>query len=319
MAGIIWLASYPKSGNTWVRLFLENLLISDESPIDINSQKHFITGDTGRPWWLRYFGPQINDMGRREILGHRADMLSYFTGLSEGSVCLKTHCANARILDCRQIPPESTAAAIYIIRNPLDVVGSLAHFWNASLLGTVRIMADEGFWLGRDRSNVAGFMSSWSAHVLSWTRHEHPNLIVVRYEDMLAKPFQTFERLARHAGLTPSADEIERALSNSSFGSLKKQEEEAGFVEAPEGRNFFRKGKAGQWREELKGRLVDRIVRDHGAVMERFGYLPDNPVSYPSAAILSEERFPKFEADAPFFPLNSIYKPVDPVGFNLRL
>ena len=95
----------------------------------------------------------------------------------------------------------------------------------------------------------------------------------MRYEDMLAEPTKTFGGLARHLLFGAQAGEIATAIERSSFQKLKSQEEQAGFVERPkEAQQFFREGRAGQWREVLTPAQIRRIVRDHGEQMARFGY-----------------------------------------------
>ena len=319
MAGIIWLASYPKSGNTWARLVFETLLGGGDSPVDINSRKKFCRSDSSRTQWLRRFGPGIDEMEISAIFKARHDMQAYYTNQSEGGVMLKTHCAHARLDGSSLIEPERTAAAIYILRNPLDVVISSANFWNLSTLEAIRRMAKTDNLAMRDDANVYGFLSSWSNHVLSWTRYPHPGLLVVRYEDMLENPVDTFGAMARHVGLSPGHDELERAVQYSSFKALRKQEAESGFAEAIGGRSFFRKGVAGQWREELKERHVRRIVRDHGAVMARHGYLPDGSEDIPPLPTLSEDLFPSFECGLPIVPPGAFYESVGSVGFDIRL
>ena len=318
MAGIIWLASYPKSGNTWARLVFENLLGGADSPVDINSRKKFCRSDSSRSQWRRRFGPAVDDMNFGSILAARRDMQAYFTAQSDGGVMLKTHSAYARFNDISLFAPEHSAAAIYILRNPLDIVLSLASFWGISTLESIRRMAMTSNRVLRDDRNVSGFLSSWSNHVLSWTRRPHPALLVVRYEDMLADPMDAFGRMARHVGLSPSREELERTIANTSFENLRKQEAKSGFVEAIEDRPFFRKGVAGQWREELKKRYVRRIVRDHGAVMAHYGYIPDDSVDAPALPRLPDEQFPPFECEAPLLPPGAFYEPVGAVGFDIR-
>jgi hypothetical protein len=102
-----------------------------------------------------------------------------------------------------------------------------------------------------------------------------PALHVVRYEDLQDRPFETFTAVARFLDLSPPRERLDRAISNSSFGALKAQEEEHGFVERTEHTRFFREGRAGVWRAALSEQQVARIVSDHREEMERFGYVPD--------------------------------------------
>ncbi|MCP4330959.1 MAG: sulfotransferase domain-containing protein [Alphaproteobacteria bacterium] len=319
MAGIIWLASYPKSGNTWSRLFFENLLTDGDEEVNINSTKNFITGDTSVRWWMRFTGGDVSQMTDAETMRRRPEALTYLSSLSTGGVILKTHCACARYLNSHLVSPDHTSGAIYIVRNPLDIVLSLANFWGISTLETIRRMGRTDVRLLRDKNNVSIFMSSWANHVHSWTRRPHPRLLVVRYEDMLSDPMKSFDAMVRHVGLSPNRDQMTRAIENSSFEKLKAQESRSGFIEAPEGRKFFRSGRAGQWKSELKPRLVERLVRDQGAVMEKFGYLPAGTAARKPLPTLRDDSFPPFECGQELIPPGNIYRPVDSPGFNIRM
>ncbi|HEX3009149.1 MAG TPA: sulfotransferase domain-containing protein [Bacteroidales bacterium] len=115
---------------------------------------------------------------------------------------------------------------------------------------------------------------TWSNHYLSWTRQDNFPVQVVRYEDMINDSFATFVSAAKFCGLAFSDGEIQEAIRKCSFAELQKQEKERGFREkSPDSQSFFRKGKAGSWKEELPEYLADMIVHDHRNVMERLGYL----------------------------------------------
>ena len=117
--------------------------------------------------------------------------------------------------------------------------------------------------------------SDWSTHVESWTASSHPQLHVVRYEDMSRRPGPTFRAITAFLGLKPPRERLERAMRHSSFRSLRAQEDRVGFIErTPSQERFFRTGKMGGWREVLDDAQVRRVVERHRAQMERFGYLP---------------------------------------------
>jgi hypothetical protein len=92
---------------------------------------------------------------------------------------------------------------------------------------------------------------------------------------MLSAPTKTFGELARHLLLNPRPEQLALAIERSSFANLRSQEEREGFQEKSEkaGR-FLREGRAGQWKQVLSTKQIERIVNDHGTQMDRFGYLP---------------------------------------------
>jgi hypothetical protein len=97
----------------------------------------------------------------------------------------------------------------------------------------------------------------------------------MRYEDMLSDSEKVFGALADHLLLPAIPEQVRLAIERSSFEQMKSQEEEQGFKEKPKhAERFFREGRAGQWKEVLTSKQIDRIVKDHGEQMARFGYLP---------------------------------------------
>jgi hypothetical protein len=157
----------------------------------------------------------------------------------------------------------------------LDVIVSSASHFGASIDQTIQELGHEGTGDAPSDQNARQFYGSWSLNVSSWTQNAVPTLHVVRYEDMHERPLETFGGVARFLGLNPPPDRLERAVANSSFGALKAQEEERGFVERTEHTRFFREGRTGTWKEVLSEQQVAQVVSDHREQMVRFGYVPD--------------------------------------------
>jgi hypothetical protein len=98
----------------------------------------------------------------------------------------------------------------------------------------------------------------------------------VRYEDLLAKPEARFGEIVRFLGLKPDPVVFRRALDNTSFRKLSRQEKASGFIERSRKQDrFFRRGRKGGWRQVLTAEQAARIVGDHGEQMARFGYGTD--------------------------------------------
>ena len=275
MGKIVWLASYPKSGNTWLRAFLHNLLRDPEEAYDIDRIADFTLGDVDVRWYVGPIGRPPGDWTRDEVGKVRASVHAAMTDAFPDSVFVKTH--NALVADRTgpMITLVETAAAIYLVRNPLDVAVSFADHLGKSLDETIDFMADPGAESLNTNRAVYQIYRSWSEHVLSWTGRSHPGLHVLRYEDMLAEPRKAFGGVARFLGLDPPRPRLERAVRRSSFKVLQEQERRHGFAErSPLAERFFREGKAGQWRRALTKSQVERVVDAHKEQMARFGYLP---------------------------------------------
>jgi Sulfotransferase domain len=277
-SGIVWLASYPKSGNTWTRAFLHNLMrvTSGKSQIqEINELDQFSVGIASRTLFEQFLGSKVTDKHRDQIAATRARIQQHIADAVDGLAFIKTHQALVTDRGHATINFSGTAGAIYIVRNPLDVAISYAHHLGLPLDWVIDFMNLKNAETEITEKQVNETYGSWSQHVLSWTRKSHPAIFVMQYEDMLAEPHKIFGALARHLLFTPSESELADAIDRSLFDRLREQEENAGFRERPEqAKRFFREGRAGQWKEVLTPQQIQRIVDAHGEQMQRFGYLP---------------------------------------------
>ncbi len=277
--GIVWLASYPKSGNTWTRAFLNNLLklLRGESTgeHDINELGDFTIWDLSAKRYEELLGKPILEASLEEIAAVRPKVQEEVAHSVEGLSFVKTH--NALVSD-RGYPAINfsvTSGAIYIVRNPLDVAVSFSHHFNSPLDDAIELMGEDDNETEVTKNTAYEIYGSWSQNVETWTRKPHRAIYVMRYEDMLETPQETFGALARHLLMTPSPQQLDAAIEMSSFERLKAQEDEKGYVEKPEkAERFFRAGRAEQWREVLSRSQVRRIVRRHKTQMKRFGYYP---------------------------------------------
>ena len=275
MGKLVWIASYPKSGSTWVRAFLHNYILQPEAPYDINALMDLSTGESGAARYRRY-DPRpasqysIADVQRMRPLVHR-DLMDVHPNL----VFVKTHNASVLVEGVPLMTPAVTAGAIYIVRDPRDIAVSYARHRGRSLDDTIAFMADPLAATGGTDDKIYERLSSWSVHVHFWTRHPHPLRHVMRYEDMIAAPETAFAELVRVLGQEPPADRLARAVTFSAFRELQAQERVKGFIEQPVESTelFFRAGQPNGWRAVLTAAQRDRIERDHGEVMARFGYL----------------------------------------------
>ncbi|MCI5142204.1 MAG: sulfotransferase [Candidatus Electrothrix sp. ATG1] len=178
----------------------------------------------------------------------------------------------------RASPADACCGALYIMRNPLDVAISYANHSDVTIDRSIEMMANPQGAFCRTRKGQANQLRqqllSWSGHVLSWADAPDLHLRIVRYEDMRLDPLPTFTATAKFLHLPHDQQKVEDALAKCDFALLKEQEEQGNFKERPANAPcFFRKGVAGDWQERLTKEQVDRIIEDHGEVMQRFGYL----------------------------------------------
>ncbi len=274
MSGIIWLASYPKSGNTWLRVFLANVRSGSSVAVDINvlNTAHF----GARELFDRTIGWETSDLTLTEIESLRAETQQ---ALAQPAPLIKTHEAFTDPADGRRrFSLSATRCALYVIRNPLDVVVSLNHYSGDSIEAAIGFMNEPRASLNfpPNGSQLPQLLCDWSTHVKSWVDAPGLSVSVLRYEDMLAAPEKTFAHACRCAGLPCEPERVAQAVAHSRFDTLQQQEKQKGFSERMTNRAFFREGRSGAWREKLHPGQIAAIVEHHAEVMRRFGYLnPD--------------------------------------------
>ncbi|MDH3665849.1 MAG: sulfotransferase domain-containing protein [Paracoccaceae bacterium] len=280
---IIWLASYPKSGNTWTRVFLANYIFDRKEPMPINQVHRLGIGDsvekTYRMAAQASGQPFVNMADYRQTLALRAPVLRAIVNNDADVNFVKTHNRRTKAFGIELIPPALTRSAIYILRNPLDMVPSYARHFGLTHEETVAAIRRSDNSTAGAGGTAAQFLGTWSEHVQSWARCRDFPVLVLRYEDLQADPAAAFTQVLKHIGVPPDPERVARAIEFSSFDELRRQEDEHDFVERVSSERFFHSGQSGRWREgkwegALDPDLADRICRDHAKVMGRHGYLP---------------------------------------------
>ena len=278
MSRIVWLASYPKSGNTWLRAFLANFENDGSAPANINNLA--LGGiSSSRPLADDALGIECADLTHEEIDLYRPAFYRSMAARSAHTLLVKTHDAYTINSEGEPLfPSDVTKGVLYLIRNPLDVAVSFAYHRAEAFDETIARMGRESsaFADRPDRLHIQlrQRLLSWSGHVLSWLDQRALRLHVMRYEDMCLHPIKTFMGAVRFLGMDENPDRVRRAVDFSSFEKLRCQEQKFGFKESPHGTAaFFRNGRAAAWRDALTNSQAERVMSDHGEVMGRFGYL----------------------------------------------
>ncbi|HZP68154.1 MAG TPA: sulfotransferase domain-containing protein [Rudaea sp.] len=275
MGNIVWLASYPKSGNTWLRAFLANLIANRSTPVPLAELPNYGASESDPELYTRLAGRPSTELDFAALCALRPQAHAAIAAAAPRTVFVKTHTRAGVFEGVPLHTPAVTAGAIYVVRNPLDVVISMSHHFAIGLDEAIEFLGDERAATENSDLFTTEYLGSWSEHVRSWADIEGPRILVLRYEDLLEKPAKWFGKVAALVGLGADRARIERAVRHASFGALAGMERRDGFVEVPiKGKQFFRAGRANQWRDALSRAQVGRIVERHRAQMQRFRYVP---------------------------------------------
>lgn len=269
---VVWIVSYPKSGNTWVRFLVCNLAFGlQDSAAALNR-----------------LAPDIHE-------------LSAVPDPPTSLVFIKTHFPYSAALPLAA----HTAAAIYVVRDPADVMLSNYHYSKRSggpgydPHAALQQYVDQYLEARGDPRWIKSRMGAWDEHVLSWLGTKYPfPVLPVRYEDLLANTHAGARQICSFLGLERSDAEIQSAVSNASFDRMRQIEEadirarNVGIFYKPylqqsidAGLRFMRAGKAGEAAQALTPAQRQRALNTFGAVMHHLGYgQPPNPAQPPGPA-----------------------------------
>ena len=273
---IIWCASYPKSGNTWVRAILTALLYSKDGIFNFNLLKEV------KQFPVRHqFKDFIKDYSDfKKISQYYIKAQEKIN--SDGKLRIfKTHNGNYNFLGNDFTNKNNTLGVIYIVRDPRNIVASISNHYMLNMEESVNFMLDKKKTIfstiksDTTEENIINLLCSWKDHYNSWKIAS--NLILIKYEDLLNDTKSQIDRLSlflKKFGKFESSDKkINNIIKTTSFEILKKKEENEGFEEAYPNRKFFNLGPKNIWKNVLNEKLIYRIEKNFKKEMKELNYL----------------------------------------------
>lgn len=277
---IIWLASYPKSGNTWLRLFLKAYIQNDNENFNINDRINDNFKVDIFPNLKSFETLNIKCDGFQDIVQNWIK-IQELLNLKSKLNFIKTHNALCKINNYKFTDKINTLGGVYIVRDPRDVAVSFSHHMGKSFEEITNQMIDEKFMICESSFVKKGFnstmLSTWSNHFNSWKSFDTKNILIIKYEDLIKDTFGEFLKLIKFlnklSNLEIDKDRIIRSIDLTNFKKLQSLEVNSGFDEKTRSKNFFRKGKVGSWKSELSRELSKKIEKSFEKEMLNLGYI----------------------------------------------
>ena len=279
---IIWVASYPKSGNTWVRSIISSLIYTKDGIFDFPSIKKIDQYPQRR--FLEYFTQDYNNI--HEIKKHWITSQERIN-LDTKIKFFKTHHLNCKVDNYPFTNKECTRATIYIVRDPRNLIDSISNHFGKSIeeskkfLLTSKILSP-GKEIELRGGNVITYLGSWKEHYKFWTK-DNENLLIIRYEDLVKNIHHEIDKIIKFLGnfidLEISDTKKENIIKSTSFKALKKIEENGKFTEnvfvsgSNEKVKFFNKGPNNNWQNTLPKNIKIELENELKNELTELGYL----------------------------------------------
>ncbi len=282
---IVWLASYPKSGNTWVRSFLSSLMYKDDGLADLNSMSI-------SQYPLRvHFRGLVNEFDNIKLLSEKWISSQDFLNLDNKIKFFKTHHVMCNLGKNSFTNYENTFGVIYIVRDPRNVITSVLNYYSKKNYEEAKeFLFDEGRIIGVDLSkkyeyennnNIITLISSWKTHYNSWKNFKK-NFLLIKYENLINNERNEFLKIRNYLeeklNLKFSDSKFDTAISSNSFSKLKKIEEVEGFSEnikinSKPNVNFFNLGPENNYKNLLDEKISKEIEKTFYSEMKELGYI----------------------------------------------
>ena len=282
MNKIIWIASYPKSGNTWLRYFLGNYYFNNKDNFEPEIIKNIKKFHLDKELIKSKFHNQDFIKNPYNVSKYWIESQKKLEIKKGNVVFLKTHNALINIENNEFTNSDLTLAIIYIIRDPRDVVVSYSKYRHLDYDKTIEHMIGSKVNIpfvrdAKDASNIE-ITGSWAFHYNSWKDGISviPR-IIIKYEDILSNSEETFTNLIKFLSnimkLEVNYEKIISSNNLSTFKNLKNFEKKNKFFENNSAENFFRRGKSGNWKKELNKDQIKKIEDSFKIEMINLGYL----------------------------------------------
>ena len=279
---IIWLASYPKSGNTWMRTIVSSLLHSDDGVFDFSLIEKIDQFPE-----KKFFKDFVKNFGNFNEIKENWISAQDKINLDNKIKLLKTHQGNFTVSNNSFTNRENTLAIIYIVRDPRNLVRSIANHYSYSINKSCEFLLSPQI-IGNGKSfkekqgGLYNLLGKWNEHYISWTKNKN-NLLLIKYEDLIQDPHNELEKiinfLKKYLDVKTNDNKNKKILETTSFKNLKEMEQKGLFKENVLNKkddskvNFFHLGPANNWKDNLNEDVKNKIEKNFYNEMKELDYL----------------------------------------------
>ena len=279
---ITWIASYPKSGNTWVRALLSSYFFSNKGYFEFDLLKN-IKQFPIKEHFEKFSSNFNNPVETTNYWLAAQDKIN----LNKKMNFLKTHNAMCNINGNIFTNKKNTAGCLYIVRDPRNVVLSIAHHYELTLSEAFEFITNKRkiIFNSKNKNDFGDvqFLGDWSSHYRSWKETKNFPIKIIKYEDLakdtLAVFFSILNFLGNITHVALDQKKIKIILKTTNFEVLKKKEKKYGFEESivskqkNEKIQFFNLGKENNWTNMLDTKIEKKIRETFGEEMKELKYI----------------------------------------------
>ena len=285
---IIWLASYPKSGNTWIRSMLSAYLFSPKGQFEFNLLKNISQFSIN----VKKLEKQVYKNSQEKIYKNWIPSQKEINQDGKFHI-LKTHNALCNINGYNFTNKDNTTGAIYIVRDPRNLILSISHHYSLSMEEAYGFLTNKRKIIfpsqsDKEKKNINekedfNFLGDWATHYQSWKNIKFAPILIIKYEDIIINEHKVFlsilNFLSKFIKITLDTEKIENVLTTTTFNNLSKMEDQDGFDEAiisettKKKVKFFNLGKKNDWKNLLHPKMEKKITTTFHKDMKDLGYI----------------------------------------------
>lgn len=278
---IIWVASYPKSGNTWIRSFLSSYFFTDNGSFNFDLLKSIPTFESDI--FSHYISKEQAAKNPYEISNYWINVQKELKLEKGDFIFLKTHNFCGKINNNPFTSSEYTHAFIYVVRDPREVVVSLSNHANQSLQKSLEMVtSSEPVYLIDEGENYPVYIYNWGVNYYSWKSFNSVPNIIVKYEDLHKNPKKYFGEIIHFLSKIGAAkfdqNKFNKSINSTSFKKVSLLEDKYGFkeIKTQNNKKFFSQGKMDSWKLILSANQRKLIEDKYKKEMIELGYIKND-------------------------------------------